>query len=144
MINGAEHLTHFEFMGEVREVKFVQTDKVAEGVECDVYEFVGNPEEDLGIIRVAEGMETPKQRVNLDLMFPIEFTEEGLVSGEGEFRVDRFDGLAEAYVVNPETGRFSTLVDRGDEMQWRAGKGGLVAYEVCKPPYKDGRFINLD
>jgi len=144
MNNEFKLLTHFEFRGELRCVKFVETVKVRDGVECDVYEFDGNKDEDLGIIRVVEKMETPKQRVSLDLKFPIEFTEEGLVSGSGELIIDRFGGLVDVYVVNSETGRFSTLVNRGDEMKWKARKGGLVAYEVCRPPYQTGRYIDLD
>lgn len=144
MDNRTERLTQFEVRGELRAVTFIETVKVREGVECDVYEFDKNKDEDLGIIRVSEDKETPKQRINLDLDFPIKFTEEGFVSGNGVLSVDRYEGKSDVYEVNSETGRFSTLVYRGDEMKWRAGKGGLVAYEVCSPPYREGRFEDLD
>jgi hypothetical protein len=145
MNNGVERMTHFEFRGVLREVVYIETTKVRDGVECDVYGFVGDKTKDLGIIRIEEEKETPRQRVNLDPDFVIEFTEEGYFSGDGSFLIRRLgEEIQEMYEVNAETSRFSILVERGEEMKWRAGKGGLVAYEVCKPPYEDGRYIDLD
>lgn len=144
MIADGEKLSQFEFRGEMRGVKFVDTTPVRDGVECDVYEFVGNPYEDLGIIRVGEGMATPRQRVSLDEHISIEFTEEGYIAGAGSLEIRRANGLVETYEVNSDTGRFSTMVNRGDEMQWKAGDGGLVTYEVCRPLYKAGRYVDLD
>lgn len=144
MNNGVERLTQFEFRGVLREVVYIETTKVRDGVECDVYGFVGDETKDLGIIRIEEGKETPRQRVTLDPNFEIDFTEEGLVGGDGTLEIKRPGVLAQTYEMNQTNGRFSILVARGEEMKWRAGKGGLVVYEVCKPSYKDGRYVDLD
>jgi hypothetical protein len=125
-------------------VEFRETVLVRDGVECDVYGFVGDGTMDLGIIRIREGKETPRQKVGLDPNFEIIFTEEGYIRGCGSLEIGRPDIPADTYVVNSTTGRFSILVERGEEMKWGTGPGGLIAYEVCKPPYKDGRHIDLD
>jgi hypothetical protein len=37
----------------------------------------------------------------------------------------------------------SVEVKIGEIMQWAAGDDGLVFYEICDPPYIDGRYENL-
>jgi hypothetical protein len=42
---------------------------------------------------------------------------------------------------------FEKLVSKGELMQWQAAhdaKDLLVAYEICYPPYEDGRFKNVE
>ncbi len=144
MGNKFERLKQFEFRGESRKVRFIETMKVREGVECDVYEFVDNKDEDLGIIRVDEGKATPLQKVTLDPKIEIVFTEEGYVSGCGSLEIQSINTQSRIYKVNSLTDKFSVCVERGERMKWKAGKSGLVAYEICNPPYREGRFENLD
>jgi hypothetical protein len=134
------HLSQFEFEGFSRGVTYLETTKI-EGypdVECDVYKFDGDDSKDLGIIRINKGGFTPLQRVNEG-----ERTVEGRVSGSGRFIVIRADRTEEIYAVGGSI-PFSVEVKKGDSMQWRADTdSNLVAYEVCIPPYKDGRFENI-
>ncbi len=53
----------FNFEGKNSLVVFVETMEVDEGVECDVYEFIGDKSKDLGIIRIKAGGKTPLQKV---------------------------------------------------------------------------------
>ncbi len=32
----------------------------------------------------------------------------------------------------------------GECMQWEAMEDGLVFYEICYPPYKEGRYENIN
>lgn len=134
-----EHLTAFEFEGIPQPVSFVETLSVTDGVECDVYTFMGDDSKDLGIIRIEPGYKTPLQRV-----LQGERTIEGYVSGEGQLNILR-DGSWKTYLVRDDIqGKLPVNVNIGDLMQWHAvGSSRLVAYEVCIPPYQDGRYENL-
>ena len=132
----AGKLNRFMVDGVVQPVAFVKTEQVAEGVECDVYRFERDETKDLGIIRIQGGHATPFQRV-----LQGEKTIEGHMSGDGSLYVEKPDGGGTLY----ETERpFSTTIETGDVMRWHAVRGStLVAYEICYPPYQDGRFENL-
>jgi hypothetical protein len=134
-------LTSFEFEGVVQPVEFIETTKeVSPGAECDVYKFVGDDTKDLGIIRIEPGCKTPLQRVlNGDK------TIEGYVSGSGRLTVRRSNNIITIVDLTGEpTDHLSIEVKVGDTMQWKASPNSkLVAYEVCIPPYADGRFENL-
>jgi len=132
----------FEFEGTSQPVEFVETTQVVSGVECDVYNLLGDKTKDLGIIRIQPGGRTPPQRV-----VGGDRTIEGHVSGTGALVVIRTNGNGD-----PETYKFtddaseklSVEVKIGDVMQWRAAENSkLVVYEVCIPPYQDGRYENL-
>jgi hypothetical protein len=129
-------LNRFMVDGVVEAVAFVKTEQVAEGVECDVYRFERDVTKDLGIIRIQGGHATPFQRV-----LQGEKTIEGHMSGDGSLYVEKPDGGGTLY----ETERpFSATIETGDVMQWHAARGStLIAYEICYPPYQDGRFENL-
>lgn len=117
-------------------VAFVETMKVAEGVECDVYEFVGDKSKDLGIIRVKAGHRTPLQKV-----LKGERTVEGYISGKGSLTIAS-GGAKKVYVA--EKG-LEVEVKIGETMQWQAAPDSdLEVYEICFPPYEAGRFVNLD
>lgn len=133
-------LDGFEFEGVLLPVEFVETTKVAEGVKCDVYKFIGEKKKDLGIVKIEPGCKTPLQKV-----LKGEKTIEGYVSGSGKLTVTRKNGEVETFdVVDKPTEYLSVLVDIGDKMQWEASPDSkLLAYEVCFPPYEDGRFENL-
>jgi hypothetical protein len=123
-----------------RQVAYVETMQVKEGVECDVYSFVGDDTEDLAIVRVTEGFKTPLQRILKGTK-----TTEGYVSGSGKLTVTTKDGTVKTYTftetkdTDPDP---EIEVYVGELMQWSA-EGGLSFYEICEPPYEDGRFENL-
>ena len=133
-------LTEFAFEEGSEGVEFVETIPVAEGVECDVYNFRVRDDMDLGIIRISSGAETPLQEV-----LKGERTVEGHVSGKGMLIITRADGEEEVHPVDDSTRKFQIDVGIGDTMQWQvAGEdSGLTAFEICIPPYEDGRYKNL-
>jgi hypothetical protein len=133
-------LDEFDFGQGPERVIYVETMSVAEGVECDVYKVEGDVSKDLGIIRIESGHKTPLQRV-----LKGERTIEGHRSGEGEFALTRTNGDEEIYsVCEGMDPAFSLEVGVREKMQWRASGGSpLEAYEICMPPYEDGRFEDL-
>ena len=134
------HLESFKYGENSQQVEFAETTFPAEGVECDVYNFVGDNSKDLGVIKIGRANKTPPQRVENG-----ERTTERYASGNGRLIVKKKDGTNILYEINT-TSRvpLSVDVEIGDVMQWEASQGSdLVAYEVCTPPYKDGRYTNL-
>lgn len=132
----------FSFEGKEQAVSFAKTTHIADGVDCDVYKFNGDPTKDLGIIRIAPGSKTPLQKVlNGDR------TIEGYISGRGKLTITKADGKQQVYDVNGELEKPVIItVEIGELMQWEAtadAKSGLVAYEICFPPYEDGRYENI-
>ena len=124
------------FEGRELAVVFVETMKVVEGVECDVYKFDGDVSKDLGIIRIKAECKTPLQKV-----LKGERTAEGFISGRGRLVITKTDG--EQKIYNGEEG-LSVNVGIGELMQWQAEVDSeLEVYEVCFPPYEDGRFENV-
>ena len=119
-------------------VHFVETMQVKEGVECDVYEFIDDISKDLAIVRVKKGFKTPLQRIMLG-----DRTVEGFVSGTGTLTVKDSDEKSQSYSFSgSEKGEVEVSV--GQIMQWYAdGEDDLTFYEICWPPYEDGRFENL-
>lgn len=118
----------------------METMHVTDGVDCEVYTFDGDPSKDLGIIKVKPGCKTPLQKV-----LKGDRTVEGYISGKGKLTVTKTDGRQEVYLVGGETkAPFSMTVGIGELMQWEAdGESELVAYEICFPPYEDGRYENI-
>lgn len=131
----------FNFEGVKQPVSFVETMHVTDGVDCDVYTFDEDPTKDLGIIRISPGMKTPLQKV-----LKGDRTIEGYVSGKGRFKLTKSDGNQEVYEVGKEASeQFPITVKIGELMQWEADKNtALTAYEVCFPPYEDGRYENIE
>jgi hypothetical protein len=111
-------------------------------VECDVYAFANDGFRDLAIVRVKAGAKTPLQRVLRGLS-----TIEGLYGGSGTLTVRRDDGRKRLYrfeAGDDPKKMAGVTVQIGQVMQWAADKGeDLVFYEICDPPYEDGRFENL-
>jgi hypothetical protein len=133
-------INNFTFEGKEQPVSFVETTHVADGADCDVYSFVGDSTKDLGIIKIAPGCKTPLQKVlNGDR------TIEGYRSGKGKLIITKPDGSREVHAVGSEMEEpFSITVAIGELMQWEADKdSSLTAYEVCFPPYEDGRYENI-
>lgn len=129
-----ENLVSFYYLGEHRPVRYLQTEKVKSGVFCDVYEFTGQNAYDLAVVRVAPNHSTPVQRIELEGSKTVE----GILDGYGSF----FAAGASRTSLTFGTPKVHTL-SSGDIMQWEAGDDGLTFFEICHPPYEDGRFTNL-
>jgi len=132
-------LEFFESGGQTRKTLFIETLQVKTGVECDVYSFDGDSTKDLGIIRIQPGNKTPLQKVLFG-----DKTIEGHISGKGKLVIKRSNGLIETYEADEATNTHPVAtVMIGDTMQWIADSD-LKVYEVCYPPYKDGRYENIE
>ncbi len=131
-------LDYFALGDRERPVRFIETLAIKDGVECDVYELDGDDTQDLAIVRVAKGSSTPRQRV-----LQGDLTIEGHVSGEGELVIARANGNKEVYPFRDDLRTRPVQVDIGDTMRWTA-IGDLVFYEICQPPYAEGRYQDLD
>ncbi len=130
-------LNIFRLDGKDLPVSFVETIKVTDGVECDVYSFVEDDSKDLGIIRIKPGKRTPLQKV-----LGGDKTVEGYVSGKGVLRITKPDGHEELHETLESP--LSVEVKIGEMMQWEAASDyDLTAYEICWPPYQDGRYENI-
>ncbi|MEK7472179.1 MAG: hypothetical protein AAB624_02950 [Patescibacteria group bacterium] len=120
-------------------IRYVETMTVKDGVECDVYSFNDNGSKDLGVVRVNKGAKTPLQRVLAGVT-----TTEGFLSGKGTLTVQSMDGEVTAFTFDEQNHGDVVVVEVGQIMQWEADADSeLVFYEVCVPPYIDGRFENL-
>jgi hypothetical protein len=117
-------------------VTYVETLQVKEGVEADTYSFNDDASKDLAIVRVAAGYKTPLQRIVKG-----EKTSEGYLEGKGTLGITHPDGKhsVNTYPDSPET---EVSVAVNDTMQWSADMN-LTFYEICWPPYEDGRFEDL-
>lgn len=132
-------LTSFEIDSRGLPVRYVETMQVKEGVICDVYQFSQDDTKDLAIVTVSPGAKTPLQRVLLGAS-----TIEGFMSGEGILTIWSADGVRQVHEFTPNSRGASVTVEIGQFMQWHAsGKSDLVFFEICEPPYADGRFENL-
>jgi len=130
----------FNFEDNEQPVSFVETSQVADGVECDVYAFDKDNEKDLGLIRIMPGKKTPLQRV-----LKGDRTIEGYISGKGKFTLTKPNGEKQITEVDEKTKRTKKFdVHIGELMQWEADpQSELMAYEICFPPYQEGRFENI-
>lgn len=133
-------LSTFDIEGHTLPVSFVETLQVIDGVECDVYKIVEDDSKDLGIIRIDAGKHTSLQEV-----LKGEKTVEGYLSGKGKLVITKSDGTQEEHSVDDYTTKpFEVTVSIGETMQWIADNNSpLIAYEICYPPYEDGRYQNL-
>lgn len=113
-------------------VLFVESTVVSDGVACDVYSFTDTKEKDLAIVTVSAGHKTPLQKVIKGT-----HTVEGHINGEGTLVVN------EKTYSFPNSELHQVTVRVGDTMQWTA-KTELQFYEICYPPYQDGRFVTID
>ena len=123
-----------------RQVTYVETMRVKDGVECDTYSFVSDGSEDLAIVRVTKGFKTPLQRILKGTK-----TIEGYIRGSGTLTVTSKDRSIKIYSFSQEADANPNPeieVHIGELMQWSA-KTDLTFYEICEPPYEDGRFENL-
>lgn len=133
-------LKHFNFKDKNQAVTFVETVHVADGVDCDVYTFDGDSTKDLGIIKIKPGCKTPLQKV-----LKGDNTLEGFISGKGKLTITNIDGDEKVCSVDETTKKpFTVSVQIGELMQWEAhSASNLTAFEICYPPYEDGRYENI-
>ncbi len=120
-------------------IQFQETIPVKEGVSCDVYSYENSKEKDLGIITVDSGKKTPLQKV-----LKGDKTLEGFMSGSGILTVKKESGEEVAYEVDKDSDVKEVEVKVGQYMQWEATGDGLIFYEICYPPYEDGRYENIE
>ncbi len=135
-----QQLETFAHNNQTLPIQFIERTEVTSGVVCDVYKFINENEKDLGIITISPGKKTPKQ-----LILDGEKTVEGYVSGKGKLYVRKKDQLESIYEVGGnQTVNFSIELKKGDSRQWLASNGDeLCVYEICYPPYQDGRFKTI-
>ena len=133
-------IKNFDFEGKNQPVTFIETMHITDGVDCDVYIFDDDKFKDLGIIKIKPGYKTPLQKV-----LKGDSTIEGYISGKGKLTVTRMNGEKKVYEVGDATEKpFSVKVRVSELMQWEAsGDSDLTAYEICFPPYEDGRYENI-
>lgn len=121
-------------------ITFVETQAVKEGVTADLYTFDGDTSKDLAIVHVTADHKTPLQRILKGTK-----TIEGYMSGKGSLTVIAQDELEKKYDFTENTNNNPNTeieVHIGELMQWSA-KTNLTFYEICEPPYEDGRFEDL-
>jgi hypothetical protein len=133
-------LTTFTLNNQVLPVRYVETQRVKKGVECDIYVFTNDTSKDLAIVRVQGGYKTPLQKI-------LKGTEtiEGFISGQATLTVTSPNGKPQIHSFDSNADVIKEVVVAvGQTMQWAAsGRAELEFYEVCEPPYEDGRFENL-
>ena len=127
----------FYYDGEHRPVEFIETEVVKDGVICDVYKFVGVTAYDLAIVRVSPGVSTPLQWITGGR--EENKTVEGVLEGTGTLLITGIDNNPRVSEGVPKT----TVLHGTDQLQWTAGKEGLTFFEICHPPYEDGRYVNV-
>ncbi len=132
-------LTTFVFQGRVSPVRFIETLTIKEGVTCDTYAFTKDDTKDLAVVQVKKGYKTPLQRV-----LSGDKTIEGFLEGQATLTILESSGKRRFYEFGPGQANKPVIVKVGQLMQWQADKNSdFVFYEICQPPYKEGRFENL-
>jgi len=120
-------------------VEFIEKSFVKEGVVCDVYSFQNTQDKDLGIINITKGSRSPRQ-----LVVDGDQTYQIYRKGIGYLRIWSNENSKEpSHVYTFPGDEVEILVRQGEVMEWEALED-LEFAEVCIPPYKDGRFKNLE
>lgn len=119
-------------------VTYIDSQNIKDGVDCDVYAFKDDINRDLGIVKVKKGCVTPRQKI-----LKGNKTIEGFLEGRGLLTVETGDGNKREYNFPNDSHPQELELHIGDVMQWQA-LDDLVFYEVCYPPYANGRFENID
>lgn len=133
----SQPLVSFNFEGQEQAVSFIETTHVVDGVICEVYSFVDDDTKDLGIIKIS-----PSKKIPLQKVLKGEKTIEGYISGKGKLTITKPDGKQEEFVADGSP--LTAIVNIGELMRWEADPDlDLVAFEICFPPYEDGRFKNI-
>jgi hypothetical protein len=130
-------LSEFSIDGKVHRVEYVESQVVKQGVTCDIYTFADDASKDLAVVKVIKGHKTPLQKILGGTQ-----TIEGYIDGKGFLNVTSKDGKTITYSYPDKNTPPSIEVNIGETMQWTA-ETDITFYEICTPPYKDGRFQNL-
>jgi mannose-6-phosphate isomerase-like protein (cupin superfamily) len=132
-----DKITEIVIDGVTKTVNYVESMDIKAGVVCDIYEFTEDDTKDLAVVNVSKGHKTPLQKI-----LKGESTIEGYISGDGALSVD--NGLKKEIYIFPSNHNNSVEVKVGSIIQWSASEStDLVFYEVCTPPYEEGRFENI-
>ena len=135
----AKKLTDFKSSLGNQKVSYIESQTVKEGVECDIYMFNDDPSKDLAIVYVQPGHKTPRQKVLLGNK-----TIDGFIEGSGKLTVWSIEGATHTYNFDSSGTQDEVIVKVGETMQWAADEDAtLTFYEICEPPYEDGRFENV-
>ena len=133
-----QELKYFIYKSEKLSVTFLETMQVKKGVKCDVYEFTDDSEKDLGIIRISAWQKTPRQKV-----LKWDSTIEGFISGKWKLVIENSSKNKKEHLVW-DWKEFSLKIQKWEIIQIIADKNSdLVMYEICYPPYEDGRFLEV-
>lgn len=137
-----EKIESFQHNSRPLKAEYQETTEVTQGVFCDVYTHPETQRRDLAIVSVEPGYSTPIQRIAKG-----KYTIEGYVSGNGVLTIQHTDGSKSEFPVDASKEGFSHTVEVGELMQWKADSDAsepLVFFEICFPPYEDGRFEVVD
>ena len=118
-------------------VTFIESIEVAKGVKADTYRFDEDNLRDLAIVQVTAKHQTPLQKI-----LKGDKTIEGYLSGKGSLKIQHIDTHQSIYEFPNNEKNNEIIVDINEIMQWSA-QSDLVFYEICYPPYEDGRYENL-
>ncbi len=133
-------LKSFEVDGTSRPISFVRRTEEADGVVCDAYAFIDDNRKNLGIIQIEPGKKTPLQKV-----LSGDRTIEGYISGKGTLTITKQNGQTITFDFDGKTELVKSIpISVGETMQWEANKRSkLKVFELCYPPYEEGRFENI-
>jgi len=133
-------ITKLKFQNQEYTLNFIESSQVKEGVTCDVYSIQETDAFDLGVVFVEKGKSTPNQKV-----LKGEKTFEIFEQGEGSLIINKGQTDEEVYAFSEESENMEITVNINQTMQWQASDGSdLMFYEICYPPYQDGRFENIE
>lgn len=131
-----------DMLGHEHQIEHTDSLAVVEGVLCDTYAFTEDASRDLAIVTVNPGVATPLHEVVSGTK-----TLEGYVSGAGKLCIAGIQGATTIHtfgqpnIQKTETTTKEIEIVVGDIVQWRADPLlPLTFYEICEPPYEDGRF----
>lgn len=132
-------LSEFYFEGKLWHIANNESYEVASGVYCDNYEIIGDLEHDLAMIHVSPNAKTPCQLIKNG-----DRTIEVFISGSGRLIIEDSRGMIFEHYFQEKEKNDYVEVAVGEKMQWVAGDKGLCFVEICKPPYKEGRFESIE
>lgn len=137
----SQYLTSFSLQGETLPIKFVEETTITAGVVCQTYLFEADSTKDLAVVTVEPGAKTPLQKIQQG-----DKTIEGWISGAGTLTIYHAAGEQRTYQLNGKSSLpFSVEVEVGQTMQWQAAPNSILTfYEICYPPYQEGRYETLD
>jgi dipeptidase E len=120
----------FNMGNEIRDIAFITSEHVTEGIDSDVYSFLDNSTQILTITKVKKGSKTPLEKITTGSKIV-----EGFIKGKGTLTVHLESGTQNTYYF--ETAGFNKPVDVkiGQSVQWTAPlDADLVYYKIRDIP----------